>query len=354
MPNLSILSPYEAVFLASLPYRKTLFACGGWQASKGPAALSEQSFISFLSQFYLPEELTKARQRAKDHPLPTQLKIGSYCESIQILCIWDQDYPFALANIYDPPPVLFFWGNASISNWLKDYSHYIAIVGTRSASPICKPACSLFIKQRQQEWEFNLGKENTRPCIVSGLAYGVDRMAHLSAFEHGFASIAVLGSGIPHAGPHNNLDIIERAFGQDLPFTLLSEFPPYLQARSYFFPQRNRIIAGLVESVAIIQAPKRSGAMITARYALNEGRDVFAFDHSAFDAQPGSNDGCRSLLESGALVISIPELEKKITKRPRQSWQNNAKQLSFWRSQIQGMQWLGGNYYLKKDDTKTE
>ena len=336
MSNISI---SEAVFLASLPLKRSIFAYGGWQCTAGPGSADWQSF---LRDFFLPAELKKARKEASSYPSHLKLSLVSHLLPVTAICFWDSEYPSALAASYDPPAVLFVWGN----RW-TDYENYLAMVGTRAASSLCEPVALGFIKQKKHELASKKSTRAQQLCIVSGLAYGVDRVCHLAAISQQLPGIAVLGSGLQHASPKHNLDIIRKAFTQDLPFTLLSEFAPYQQARPAHFPRRNRIISALCSATVVLQAPIRSGALITARYALEEGREVLVFDHPVFDVKPGCNDGARKLLESGAERIIIPELEEKILSQPPASYHASPEQLLFWRASLKGLKWLGGRYYLQ-------
>ena len=163
----------------------------------------------------------------------------------------------------------------------------------------------------------------------------------------GIGGIGVLGSGLLYASPRTNLFIIKEAVKKNVPFALLSEFPPKMRPCPYNFPRRNRIISGMSSVVHLIQTPLKSGALITARYAIEEGRDLKVFDHDVFDASPGSNEGGRWLIENGAEKIILAELEKQILQKPNESYRPNKEQLSFWKTQQRGLKALGNNFYLK-------
>ena len=341
----SDLSFKEAVFLSKLPYRQSFYRRGGWQQSKGPGS---PEWDSFLKEFFLARELRKAREEAQAYPKEMKLKLEGLLFPVKTLSFWHSAYPHPLAHIYDPPPVLFLWGAPCL-----DYGEYLAVVGTRRANPLCKRAVHLFLEKKKREFlqKTSIASPTTPKeglCIVSGLANGVDTLAHQSALAQGLGNIAVLGAGFFHAGPRANLGMIREADKKGLPFTLLSEFSPKTAGYSAHFPRRNRIIAGLCSTLALIQAPRRSGALITARYAIEEGRELLVFDHPFFDSLPASNYGGRRLLEAGAEKIVLAELETKLVKRPPESWRVNQEQLSFWKTKLEGAEWLGGSYYLKK------
>ncbi len=344
MPNPG-LSLEEALFLSHLPYRRAVFHCGAWKQTNGPGS---QEWNAFLKTFFLPKELAQARRQASLTGELSSLSIASYACPIEFLSFWDEAYPAQLAAIYDPPPILFSWG----SKWTS-YEKYLALVGTRAAHPLCKAATQAFIKEQKKMFlagERNKGEAMGKLCIVSGLALGVDRLAHMSAIEQGLPGIAVLGSGLNKASPIRNLDLIRSSFKKGAPFTLLTEFPPHTPACPMHFPRRNRIIAGLVEAVCVIQAPRKSGALITARYAMEEGRDVLVFDHPLFHKQAGSNEGGQRLLSSGAQAVKLPCLHQRIKSAPSPSYKSTPQQLEFWRSQLQGAQYLGSSHYLLAED----
>jgi DNA processing protein len=195
----------------------------------------------------------------------------------------DSTYPPQLREIYDPPVTLFYRGT------LPDNGFPLAgIVGTRFPTGGARRAA------------FRLGLELGKAGIgvVSGLARGIDREAHDGCLQAGGRTIAVLGSGIdeiyPRTSRSSGLAILARGGA------ILSEYPPGVPPLQYHFPARNRIISGLCRCVVVVQAPEKSGALITAEYALQEGRDLFV--HAAGLAG-NSGAGTRRLAEAGAAVI---------------------------------------------------
>jgi DNA processing protein len=201
---------------------------------------------------------------------------------VTILADSDPTYPRLLRDIPDPPAVLFVLGRMIDEDGLA-----IAIVGTRHAT---------HYGLRQAE---RLGAELARAgfAVVSGLARGIDAAAHRGALGAGGRTLAVLGSGVLNLYPpeHEKLggEVAERG-------ALLSEAPPLAAPHSGAFPQRNRIISGLSLGTIIVEAGEHSGALITARHALEQNRDVFAV--------PGRVDsrasrGCHRLLRDGAKLV---------------------------------------------------
>lgn len=225
-----------------------------------------------------------ARGRRKLNP--TQLLETHEQENPHFWTPADPDYPRLLLEIPDPPPLLYFQG---IVNSLENQGIIpaISIVGTRSPSDYGR------------RWSRKLSAALAQAgfTVVSGLAEGVDTEAHQSCLTVGGRTIAVLGTGVDVVYPWFNRKLSEQITQQGL---LVSEHPAGTQPDRPNFPRRNRIIAGLCRATLIIEAPHKSGALITARLANDYGRDVYAL--------PGSLDnhrskGCLELLNQGAQVI---------------------------------------------------
>ncbi|MEL6124996.1 MAG: DNA-processing protein DprA [Pseudomonadota bacterium] len=194
------------------------------------------------------------------------------------------DYPAALAQVADAPPLLWARGR-------RDLLHRstVALVGARNAS-------ALGLRMAEM---LSSGLSTAGQVIASGLARGVDRAAHLAALDGG--TVAVLAGGIDHLYPQQNADIYGR-IGED--GVLLSEAPMGLQPLARHFPKRNRIIAGLSAAVVCVEAAERSGSLITARVALEQGREVLAVPGSPLDARAA---GCNALIRDGATLVRSTE-----------------------------------------------
>jgi DNA processing protein len=198
----------------------------------------------------------------------------------------DADYPRLLLEIPDPPPVLYYRGQVKpLEN--QGVRVAIAIVGTRSPSDY----------GRRWTRRISAALAQAGFTVVSGLAEGVDTEAHHSCLGAGGRTVAVMGSGLDVIYPWSNRKLAEQLAEQGL---LLSEYPAGTQPDRGHFPRRNRIIAGLSRATLVLEAPYKSGALITARMANEYGRDVFAL--------PGSLDnsrcrGCLELLNDGAHMI---------------------------------------------------
>jgi DNA processing protein len=198
----------------------------------------------------------------------------------------DREYPRLLLEIPSPPPILYYRGIVDLAENLGN-KPAIAIVGTR------------YPTRYGRDWTRKLSRTLTKQgfTIVSGMAAGIDTEAHQACLEVGGRTIAVLGTGIDVIYPHNNSQLYHKIQQQGL---VLSEYPAGTKPDKKNFPPRNRIIAGLCRAVLIMEAPQRSGALITARYANEFCRDVYVL--------PGSLDneqalGCLNLLNNGAHVI---------------------------------------------------
>lgn len=196
------------------------------------------------------------------------------------------DYPRLLLEISSPPPVLYYSGEVELQE-NQGIKPLIGIVGTRDPSEYGK------------RWTHKISGLLARNgfTIVSGLADGIDTVAHRACLEAGGRTLAVLGTGVDVVYPPRNRDLYKQILNQGL---VLSEYPGGTPPDRAHFPARNRIIAGMSRAVLVMEAPTRSGALITARYANDFCRDVYVL--------PGSLDnprslGCLRLLSKGAQVI---------------------------------------------------
>ena len=216
-------------------------------------------------------------------------KILSQCEenNFQIITIQDAGYPERLRNIYDPPIVLYIKGRLPVI----DEEAAVAIVGSRSCTPYGTKAAE------------KIGYELARHglLVVTGLAKGIDSAAARGALRGGGRVLGVLGCGLDIVYPAGNKPLFEDVSAVG---ALISEYPPGSPAEASHFPVRNRIISGVSLGVAVIEAPKKSGALITAARALEQGRDVFALPGNV-DAE--SCEGSNSLLKEGALPLISAE-----------------------------------------------
>ncbi len=221
-------------------------------------------------------------------------------ENIKVITILDSDYPKRLKNIYDKPYVLY--GKGSL---LEEDSLAIGIVGSRKATSYGKWACEKFSKEL-----VNMGV-----TILSGLALGIDTVAHKTAIREGGRTIGILGNGIDVIYPKTNKNLYDEVASNGM---VLTEFPFKTQPMAYNFPRRNRIISGLSLGIVVIEAKEKSGSLITAHLALEQGKDVFALPGNINSLYSrGTNklikDGARPLLEIEDIVEEIKELQLKIS-----------------------------------------
>ncbi len=207
------------------------------------------------------------------------------------------DYPPLLREIHAPPKVLMVKGTL-----LKEDAAAVAIVGTRSAS-------TYGLDQARR-----LGRELARcgVTVVSGLAEGIDGAAHEGALEAGGRTIAVVGHGLSTVYPSHHRELAERIVRSGC---IVSQFPMEMPPLAQNFPQRNEIIAGLSLGVVVVEAPIRSGALITARHAMEQGREVFAVPGPV----SARTQGTHALLKDGAkLVETVEDILEEVAPQLRQ------------------------------------
>jgi len=195
-----------------------------------------------------------------DKDLTSAQSIVRECEDkgIRILTIGDEAYPKRLRNTYDPPLVLYFRG--TLPNWNE--VPVIGIVGTRKATAY---GCNVARK-------FGGEIAACGALVVSGAADGIDAMAMSGALDTGKPVVGVLGCGADVVYPKKNQQLFDLTVANGC---LISEYPPRSPANSWHFPQRNRIISGISNGLLVVEAPQKSGALITANYAMDQGRDVY-------------------------------------------------------------------------------
>lgn len=216
---------------------------------------------------------------------PDKLLITLKNEKINIITIEDKYYPRLLKEIYNPPYLLYYKGTIK-----KDFEYTIAIVGTRKYSN--------YGEQVAEKMAHELAKNNI--TIVSGLALGIDTIAHEACLEAGGDTIAVLGSGLDYQNlyPSSNRYLIDKIILSG--GCVISEFPPGTAPLRPHFPQRNRIISGLSLGTLVIEAKAKSGALITANHALDQNREVFAIPGNIFSE---NSKGPNKLLKMGARLV---------------------------------------------------
>ncbi|MBI5466035.1 MAG: DNA-protecting protein DprA [Candidatus Kerfeldbacteria bacterium] len=243
--------------------------------------------ISQLKQAGLEEKVAEAlRRHCQQTDIATSwqevVKLG-----LSVVTIADKTYPQLLRQIFDPPPLLFYRGNlASLAKAC------LSVVGTRQATSYGTRVTTELVSA--------LARGGL--TIVSGLAYGIDTVAHRAALNSGGLTAAVLASGLDKIYPVANQQLIEEMINKQ--GIALSEFPPQTPPLKQNFPFRNRIIAGLSRATLVTEAAPGSGSLITARSALEANREVFAVPGSVFSQH---SQGTNELIKLGAHLVTTPE-----------------------------------------------
>ncbi|MBB6443830.1 DNA-processing protein DprA [Bacillus benzoevorans] len=231
----------------------------------------------------------------KDFHSPSLIHTLKLYEQNGISCvtIFDQEYPVMLRETSMPPWVLYAKGDLGL---LKT-KHLLAVVGSRQATAYGKKAI-------EQLFPRLIGSQIV---IVSGLAAGIDAYAHQTAIQYGGKTIGVIAGGFNHLYPKENVLLANVMMKDHL---VLTEYPFFMRPQKWHFPLRNRIIAGLCQGTLVVEAKQKSGSLITANYAVQEGRDVFAVPgHILGPHSTGTNE----LIQQGAkLIISAQDILDEI------------------------------------------
>jgi DNA processing protein len=248
------------------------------------------SLVDDLPRVGLTERLTSSdpellESAASGRPAAQRVREEAAARGIAVLAWNDPRFPAALLATSDCPPVLWYRGDVSALA-----APAVAIVGSRAAS-----AVALETAQRMAE-----GIAAHGVIVVSGLARGVDSAAHRGALRQG-RTVAVLGSGLDCIYPHEHINLAADIAARGI---VISEYPPHLTPLPFRFPLRNRIISGLSRAVVVIEASDKSGSLITAGCALEQGREVMAVPGNVLS---GRNRGGHALLRDGARIVETAE-----------------------------------------------
>lgn len=247
----------------------------------------ESIFYADADELLLTEGVERSQLKLlENHDLAPADRILADCQrlDIQLLTFSDAAYPGRLKNIYDPPALLYCKGRLP----LLDDLLCVAAVGTRDCTPY-GAACAE---------KLGFGLASGGAAVVSGLAKGIDAAAIRGALRAGGVTVGVVGNGLDVYYPHESRYLYEDVASAGV---LLSEYPPGTEPASGHFPVRNRIISGLSQAALVVEAPEKSGALITAATALEQGRDVFAVP-GPIDAP--ASVGCNRLIRDGAGLVS--------------------------------------------------
>ena len=277
--------------------RKSLYP---WLALNGIAGLGKVGFARLIERYGSPEKVFQADLEALESiegiRKNTALAIVKFRraekidreldelerQKVGVLTLKDPSYPFLLAKIHDPPPYLYYKGAPS-----RQDGRSLAVVGSRLASPY-----GIKITER-----LTWGLSQKGLTIVSGMARGIDTAAHQGALMAQGRTVAVLGSGLDVVYPQENIKLFERIVEAG---AVYSEFPLGTLPERQNFPIRNRIISGMSLGVVIVEATLRSGSLITARLALEQGREVFAVPGNV---ESFKSSGTHSLIKQGAKLV---------------------------------------------------
>lgn len=223
----------------------------------------------------------------KTTPVPAQQLnyLQTWCAEDGQGIVTYAEIPVSLRSIADPPLLLFYQGNLDLLN-----NNMLAVVGSRKPSPAGMENTDYFIRHIRHD----------DLAIISGLALGIDALAHKAALASKKATIAVLGCGLNQYYPKANRFLQSEIREKGL---LLSEYHPEAGVKSWHFPRRNRIISGLSEGVLIIEAALKSGSLVTAKIAAEQGRQVLAVPG---DINNPMVQGCHYLIREGALMVTSP------------------------------------------------
>ncbi|MDD2364647.1 MAG: DNA-processing protein DprA [Desulfuromonadaceae bacterium] len=274
-----------------------------WIGLKAVSGVGNVAFRRLLECFDTPEAVLKASSdslevvRGITPAIIDGIKKGEWrrfaeeeCRrlnstSVKLVTYLSSDYPKSLFEIHDPPPFLYVKGK------IRSRELSIAIVGSRRAT-----SYGLMTTGKLAEALAANGV-----CIVSGLARGVDTAAHKGAINAGGRTIGVLGCGVDNVYPPENRLLFEQ---MEESGCVVSEFPLGTQPLAENFPRRNRIISGLSRAVLVVEAAEKSGSLITAKYALEHGRDVYAVPGNISFA---TSRGCNRLIKEGAKLVDCVE-----------------------------------------------
>ena len=264
--------------------------------------LGNQLRLALLQHFGSPEDVYFADEgryllagadreqaaRLADKRLTEADRILGLCDRlrIRIVTLQDADYPDRLRNIFDPPCLLYARGRMP----RFDEELAVAMVGTRTCTPYGIRAA--------EELGYGLAKGGA--LVVSGLARGIDTASIRGALRAGGVTAAVLGGGVDVVYPRENRNFFEDVAAAGV---LLSEYPPGTEPKPGYFPIRNRILSGLCAAALVVEAPERSGALITANLALEQSRDVYAVPGPIFARD---SVGCNRLIRDGAGLVEEP------------------------------------------------
>lgn len=237
----------------------------------------------------VPEKIMQLRSFLRNKSIHNQIDMQAEAAlklNIRPVCLCDEDYPEKLRAISSSPVILYCRGDRYPEIMQSHY--FVTVIGTRAPTPygklVTEQICSDLARQKV--------------VVISGMARGIDSMAHRAVINHDGMTLAVVANGPDVAYPPENAGLMSEIAERGL---IISEHPPGTRPLKQFFPARNRILSGLADAVAVIEASAQSGTMITAGFAGDQGKDVFAVPGSILS--PFSS-GCNQLIREGAEVLT--------------------------------------------------
>lgn len=204
--------------------------------------------------------------------------------NIKLITIYDEEYPENLRNIYDPPIAIYLYGNDKIFS-----TYAVGMVGCRN--------CSIYGEMQAKEISYKLAKNNI--VVVSGLAKGIDKHSHVGCMAGHGKTVAVLGCGINIIYPKENIEVARKII--ETSGAIISEYPIGSKPEKDNFPQRNRIISGISDAVIVVEAKIKSGSIITADFAMEQGKDVYAVPGNVTSK---NSEGTNDLIKQGAIPLT--------------------------------------------------
>ena len=250
--------------------------------------IGSRDFIGWildLGKIYFSKKIMdKISKYGYNQALIDEIKNNVRINKASYVCYDSEDYPDLLRNVYDPPYILYYYGNISVANAYP----LLSVVGTRKSTDYGKNASKYLVRDLS---EAGIG-------IVSGLALGIDSHAHRYCMEGGSPTIAVMGTSIDNIYPRSNTNLFKEILDQG--GLILSETGPGGQTFRANFAMRNRIIAGLSRGTLVIEAGKKSGSLITATYGLDNGREVYLVPGSIFS---DLSYGCNEMISRGGKIV---------------------------------------------------
>ncbi len=206
-------------------------------------------------------------------------------KQIEFVTIDDSHYPKLLRHIPDPPLVLFYRGDIALAS-----DPNLGVVGPRKCSDYAKQACQQLCRSLSHSF-----------VIISGLAAGIDTIAHQTALEENRPTIAVMGTSMDTIYPSSNRELFQKICDTGL---VITEYPTGIHGQQHHFARRNRIISGISKGILIIEAGQKSGSLITAKHAMEQNRDIFAVPGSIFS---DNSEGVHRLIQDGAKLVHSAE-----------------------------------------------